>query len=947
MGNAVPIVVMAAVAAYGVLGALAIRNPLLGRVAVREALRRPVQSALVIAGLTVGTGAILGPQIWVDSVTDSLIAASHREWARVDITVSAGGAPFTTDVARRVTAGLAGESAVGGVQAGLELTGSVANPDQQLGEPAVGLVGFDPAAQEAFGVFVLEDGTLATGQELEPGEVILSRSLAESIQAKRGDRVVVAVNGRSTEVTVAGVARPEGPGAYGLRPSVFAPLATAMEAAGSDLINVVRITAKGDGEAEANATRAAAPVVRTLLADASPGPALEVREVKAQDVEAYRAYQDVSRWVIFPGSFPALVIGGALVVNLILSIADERRPRLAILRALGLSRSGLVTVSLLEGGLYGLVAALASVVTAALIVWLMFAYAATAQVGDVNGRDVVFQPSVRIETVASAVAFGGLITFVAVFLAALRTSRMTITSAIRNEPEPESVPRRSWFRVAWLTALSAAGVLGLSAGDPRYHLLGGWALILVAAAVTRGRLADRTRATLAGALVTIWGIAVLATYGHAPDDITIALQLYLWGMLTAVFGLALMLAANLRVLEGLAGLLGTASASLRATLRPPLAYMTRRPMRAGLTVGVLGVVIAFLTVWTLAEVGAPDYERDTAGFDVVVASAGAPLMTLPADVAREAGRTLALPTRRYLGEERVSWGAERGDGASDWHQQLVPLYELSASAAHKPLPRLSQRDASFATDGDAYRAVASDPTWAIASSWAGQGTRVALRGHDGPVEFKVAGSLAPGLLAGIIASSRGLAPLAGSVQGTTLLVEARPGVDPAVLALDIRRSTFSQGVEAVTTRTVIDQGQAQSHTWSWIFRMLTLIGLVAGVLSLGVLALRSVLERRRTIGVLRALGSQSRGVLAGILLEGVLTTSLALIVGLLAGLQSSTFLLEALAEAGPAPSHDFANAASSLLVVFGILIAVTLLVTIGPARMAARLAPVDALRSID
>jgi putative ABC transport system permease protein len=940
-----PVIVIVAVAVYAALAVTALRHRLLARVAVREAIRRPIQSALVVAGLTVATGAILGPQIWSDSITDSLIAAGDREWGRVDLTVSAGGAPFSADVAERLGAKLARTSSIAGVQAGVDLTGSVSNASQGLDLAAVRLVGFDPAAQRAFGAYVLDDGTLTYGEALRPSEVILSRSLADSIKAKAGDRILVSVNGRARELIVAGVARPEGPGIYGLRPALFAPLPATSALAGSDLINVVRITATGDGQAESSAAREAAPIVRAMLANPAEGPALEVREVKAEEAVAFTKYQQSSHGVLLPGSYPAVIIGCALVVNLILSIADERRPRLGVLRALGLSRSGLVTLSLLEGGLYSLAAALASLVTGGLIVWAIFAYTATAQVSDVNGRDVVFQPSVRLGTVVSVIALGSLITMLTVFGTAMRTSQMTVASAIRNLPEPEPAPRRSWFRLTWLVLLAVSGALGLLATDPRLRLLGGCAVIVVAAALSRGHLTDRTRATVAGALMTAWGLAVLSSYTTNADNIAVAVQLYLWGAITAVFGLALILAANLRLLEGLASLLGNASTGLLATLRPPLAYMTRRPMRAGLTVGVLAGVVAFLSIWTLFEVGGLDYERDSGGFDVEVTSGGSQLVTLPPHVQSQVVRSISIPTRRYIGKERFSLGS--GVILTDWHEQVVPLYELSDAIASEALPALSQRDASFSSDADALRAVASDPTWVISSWWGGPDGRVSLYGRDGPVEYKVAGSFPLGLLDGLVGNSRALTPFAGSPAGTTLLVDGQPSVDAGALALDVRRSMFSQGVEASTTKALLDEGQVQSHTWSWIFRLMSLIGLVVGVLTLGILALRSVLERRRAIGVLRALGSQRRSILAGILIEATLTTGLAIVVGLAAGLQSSYFFWSAIGKVGPAPELDAAYAGANLATVYGVLMVVAVLATIGPALMASRLTPVDALRSID
>jgi len=158
---------------------------------------------------------------------------------------------------------------------------------------------------------------------------------------------------------------------------------------------------------------------------------------------------------------------------------------------------------------------------------------------------------------------------------------------------------------------------------------------------------------------------------------------------------------------------------------------------------------------------------------------------------------------------------------------------------------------------------------------------------------------------------------------------------------------FGQGVEAFPTRTLLDQGQVQGHTWSSIFRTMSVMGLVVGVLSLGVLALRSVLERRRAIGVLRALGWQRRQILAGVLIEATLTTGLAILLGVAAGLESSYFIHEAVTQAGPDYGLDAGFAFASLATSFGVLLGVTVLVTIGPAIRASRLPPIEALRLID
>jgi len=941
------VVVFVALLVYAALAVAALRNRLLARVATREAIRRPLQTLVVVAGLTVGTGAILGPQLWYDSVTDSLIAAAYRSWGRVDLTVAAGGAYFSPDVARRLAADPTLQTSVAGVQGGLDLVGSVANLSERLGTSDVRIVGFDPAVQPQFGAYVLMDGARTYGGDLAPGEVLLSTSLADSLQAQPDDVIRVNVQGRAEDFTVAGIARPEGPGMFGLRPALFTPMQTARSLVGTDGINVVWMTANGDGRAEAEAARAAAPAARAILATVASDLALDVREVKAEQAGAFMRYQEDTRWVFLAISLLVMAIGAALVVNLVVSLAEERRPRLAVLRALGLSRSGLVTLSMIEGALYSLAAAVVSVLTGAAIAWVLFAYSADASLGDIDGRDIVIEPSVRPGTVAAAVAFGALITLLTVFVAAVRSSQMTIACAIRDLPDREPARRHSSLRLAGLVVLAVIGTLALLAGDPLVRFVGGWAWIAVASSLVRGRLPDRTRATVTGALLTSWGLAMLSAYGPSSLDLALSIQVYLLGVMTSVFGLAILVAANLRVLEGLAGFLGSASTGIQATLRPPLAYMTRRPVRAGLTTAALGLVIASITIWTVLALAndRPDYDRASGGFDVEVTSAGSQLATLPRPVELQVARSISIPTYRYIGRQRQSFGPD--SVAMDWHEALVPLYELSDAIVRNPLARLSQRDARFASDADAWEAVGSDPTWVISNWWGGHGGSLWLVGREGPIEFKIAGSLAPGILDGIAGSPEALAPFADLSAGTTLLIQARPDIDPAALALEIRRSMFSEGAEASTTKALLDQGQVQARAWGSIFGLLSQLGLVVGVLSLGVLALRSVLERRHAIGVLRALGYQPRSILAGILIEATLTTALGIALGLVAGLEAIFFIVNANSQVGPSQTVDFMEAAAKLAPIYAVLLAVTLVVSIGPALRASRLAPVDALRIVD
>ena len=119
------------------------------------------------------------------------------------------------------------------------------------------------------------------------------------------------------------------------------------------------------------------------------------------------------------------------------------------------------------------------------------------------------------------------------------------------------------------------------------------------------------------------------------------------------------------------------------------------------------------------------------------------------------------------------------------------------------------------------------------------------------------------------------------------------------------------------------------------------VGLLVGILGLGAVALRSVIERRRSIGVLRAVGFFKLQVLAGMLIETALIATVGLVVGLAVALGLGGPLLTSLS-----PKSQFTLDYTDILLTVGIVYAAVLLVTFLPALRAARLRPAEALRGV-
>jgi putative ABC transport system permease protein len=116
------------------------------------------------------------------------------------------------------------------------------------------------------------------------------------------------------------------------------------------------------------------------------------------------------------------------------------------------------------------------------------------------------------------------------------------------------------------------------------------------------------------------------------------------------------------------------------------------------------------------------------------------------------------------------------------------------------------------------------------------------------------------------------------------------------------------------------------------------------VLSLGVLALRAVVERRRSIAVLRALGYQPRGVLAALMVEALLLTSIGVGSGMAVGLAAAYAWVTGPSTIAVVPAFgvDVARLLAPVALVYGAVLLATLL----PAIRASRLPVAEALRIV-
>ncbi len=122
------------------------------------------------------------------------------------------------------------------------------------------------------------------------------------------------------------------------------------------------------------------------------------------------------------------------------------------------------------------------------------------------------------------------------------------------------------------------------------------------------------------------------------------------------------------------------------------------------------------------------------------------------------------------------------------------------------------------------------------------------------------------------------------------------------------------------------------------------LGLVVGVAALGVIAARSVVERRQQIGVLRAIGFQASTVRLGFLLESGFLALTSIVVGTTLGLAQAYNVVDDARRQATWPGVHLTVPWLNLAIVFVVVMLVALATTYLPARRASRVYPAEALR---
>ena len=417
---------------------------------------------------------------------------------------------------------------------------------------------------------------------------------------------------------------------------------------------------------------------------------------------------------------------------------------------------------------------------------------------------------------------------------------------------------------------------------------------------------------------------------------------------------------------------------LPPVLKTAVKYPTQSLFRTGMTLAMFMLVVFTLTAMNFiqAAMGAAfgDTQKLSGGYEIQAdAGYAAPISDMKTALenakAIEKGDVTAVGEVSNLPAEVKQRGTNR-DSKSLYIQGVDGGYSKSVNYGFQTMAK------GYASSSDVWNALQTETDTAIISSNLAPARNVSTFGPSVEPSVKLTGFYADdeslpedlylrvedpdsgrtrdlrviGVLASsasfageVVTSQKSLEGLAGSpIPPQTYYFNLTDGTNAAATADALEKDFAKNGLQTQVTAEVIQDNDATRRIVFLLLRGFMGLGLVVGICALGVIAARSVVERRQQIGMMRALGFQRSQVRLAFLIETSFIALLGLGVGVALGLAFSGTLIDNIREGFPGMEYRVPWSALLLVVVAGY--AASLLTTYLPARQASKVYPAEALR---
>lgn len=965
-----------------------LRNRIMFKMGVRNIPRRMAQTVLIVIGLMLSTLIISAALTTGDTVDRSMtnwvynLAGHLDEIVEFDADKTGNGAaePFVPEsTVAELEAALGDDPDIDGIAPVLFEPVPVINPRTGLSTPSAFLTGADPERMDGFPDIVSLDGEVLDVGALAPDEIYLNESGQDELDAQPGDTLQVFVAGIAAPFKVVDIVRDkyitgavtteQGQSQDGMVTRLDVAQRLFDREGEVDFIGISNRGGVRDGMALSD-------TVAQKVEAALTNPNLSVEKIKQDTVEIAELLGNVMSTMFLVLGLFSMAAGILLIFMIFVMLAAERKPEMGMARAVGSKRSQLIQSFLSEGMAYNLGAALVGaglgVLVAVAIARVMNRFFAEF------GIDIT--PHVTPRSLIIAYSLGVTVTFITVVISSWRVSRLNIVRALRDIPEPT-------YRRVGLVSLILGVIailfgllltwLGVSVQQASLFMMGLSIALLSSAAVLRYfALPERSVFTIVGlAVLAIWALFSGPLESLLPEMEGGMEMFFLSGIFmvaSATFVIVYNADILLRFIERAGGWFGRLLPALRIAVAYPLA----NKFRTGMTMAMIALVVFAVVMMSIMNANFNAlFLRDDArgGWDIVVTeNPNNPIGALEAALDKEG----SVDTSQFaaVGAVRlpdVFVGAElnQPNASNEWER--YPVLGVDDAFARESQIRLQTRSFQYPDDDAVWEALRTIPGMAVVDALAVSEGHFMIGGPEfhvedfdetaevmDPIALKLrdptSGKPAHLSLIGVIdfgssanffglyISEETFNEVFGEPEFSRFYVQVQPGVDPGDTAKAIESALVTTGAQAVSIKDQLEEQQTTSKSFFYLIQGFMGLGLLVGTAAVGVIAFRSVVERRQQIGMLRAIGYTR----SSIALSFIMESSFIALLGIATGVGLAVLLSFNLLHSDEMSNIDmgFIIPWWQILLTAAFAFGASFLMTILPSRQAAGITIAEAIR---
>jgi putative ABC transport system permease protein len=508
----------------------------------------------------------------------------------------------------------------------------------------------------------------------------------------------------------------------------------------------------------------------------------------------------------------------------------------------------------------------------------------------------------------------------------------------------------------------------------------GISLVVLGVALTLVMLRFQQRLIFSVMGLTLLVYWLLGAGGNIPPHLDSGIEMFFLSGITMVVAATFVLVYNADVMLGLLTRAGDRFSTLIPSIRTAVAYPLANKFRTGMTVAMISLVMfALVMISTMNSNFSRIFLSNDAlgGYDAMVTENPTnPIADLPAALAQQGADTSAIAAVADLRLANQRIAEVRNQPPAGAPGEDFTKYRIvgpTAAFIEQNGVKFQARAEGLASDADVWRMLASNPNAAVVDGFAVDGGNngpggggfslkgitskdrtfkpIHLEVRDGTDPSKVRSIEVVGVFKtsasliynGLYLSSQAFDAVFPRPESSIHFLKLQNGVDAAREAKTIEKALQNQGAQADSLRKLIDERRGRSQGFLYLIQGFMGIGLFVGIAAVGVIAFRTVVERRQQIGMLRAIGYTRQAIAISFIMESSFITLLGVLSGITLGLMLAYQLTH---------SNDFAPGGISSfyipwLQIIGIglfAFVASLIMTIIPSRQASSIPIAEALR---